>query len=323
MVGILISIMVFLTVFLGIFAINLVLTDLFKEERSKHLKELEVTLRQQMRQHAKKATEQQADLQAIHITAQPNNPFSIVDLIKRFQTAAGQAGLSVDPQKIWFMGLVGGAGVGLLLFFLTSSLIVVLASISIGFLFPIFYILHKRKQRLDELSEQLPEALELMGRVLRAGQTVTQSMNAVADEFPDPIGTEFGFCYEQQNLGLPLETAMKNLVERTGLMEIKILVMGMLIQRQSGGNLAELLDKLSDVMRQRHELKGLVAGFTAEGRMQAWFLFFLPFATFLLMLVGTRDYALKLLDHPPLLYATFGFMIVGMLWIRKIINFDY
>lgn len=322
MVGILISAMVFLTVFLGIFAVNLVLTDVFKEERSKHLKELEADLRQQMRQYAKTVT-QQADLQAIHITSRPDKPFSIIELIKRFQSAIGQAGLQIDPQKIWFGGLVSGSVIGLVLFFLTSSLIFVPLSIVVGFLLPVFYVLRKRKQRLDVLREQLPDALELMARVLRAGQTVTQAMNAVADEFADPVGTEFGFCYEQQNLGLSLEQAMRNLVERTGLMEVKILVMGMLIQRQAGGNLAELLDKLSDVMRQRQELQALVAGFTAEGRMQAWFLFVLPFAVWLLLLVVNYDYAIKLLDHPPLIYTTISFMVFGMLWIKKIINFDY
>ena len=322
MVGILISAMVFLAVFLGIFAINLVLTDIFKEERSQHLKELEVSLRQQMRQHAKSVAEN-TDLESIHVSAKPSHAFSIIDLIKRFQAAAGQAGLAVDPQKIWFGGLVGGSVVGLLLYFLTSSVIVALVAILLGFLFPIVYILHKRKQRLQRLGEQLPDALELMARVLRAGQTVTQALNAVADEFENPIGTEFGFCYEQQNLGLSLEIAMRNLVERTGLIEIKILVMGMLIQRQAGGNLAELLDKLSDVMRQRHELKDLVAGFTAEGRMQAWFLFAMPFATYFMLLAANYKYAIKLLDHPELIYTTIGLMVFGMLWIRKIINFDF
>jgi tight adherence protein B len=196
-------------------------------------------------------------------------------------------------------------------------------SIFIGALLPIVYILHKRKQRLQTLSEQLPDALELMSRVMRAGQTVTQAMNAVADEFRDPIGTEFGFCYEQQNLGLSLDVALHNLVERTGLMEIKIMVMGMIIQRQAGGNLAELLDKLSGVMRQRLELKGVIRSFTAEGRMQAAFLMGLPFCAWVGLFFINRVYALKLLDHPTLIYMTLGLMLIGMLWIRRIINFDY
>lgn len=322
MAGILISALVFLAVFLGIFTINLVLTDFFKEDRSQHIKELEESLREKMRQHAKAISEKQPELQNIYVVSRPD-AFSIVDLVKRFRAAVGQAGLKVDPQLIGFFGMAAGATIGVAVYMLTSSLLLALASIFVGCVFPIFYILHKRKKRLNELSEQLPDALDLMARVLRAGQTVTQAMNAVADEFTDPIGTEFGFCYEQQNLGLSLEVAMRNLVERTGLMEIKILVMGMVIQRQSGGNLAELLDKLSDVMRQRQELRGLVAGFTAEGRLQAGFLFALPFFTWGLMLVVNHEYAIKLLDHPPLIYSTIGCMVLGMAWIHKIINFDY
>jgi tight adherence protein B len=322
MTGFLISGFVFLAVFLGIFAINLVLTDIFKEERSEQLKELEAELRLQMRQHAKSVTQNES-LQSISVSAKSRNTFSIVQLIKRFKKAVDQAGLNTDPQKIGFYGLAGGAIVAVLLYFFTNSLLLALLVMLVGALSPIAYILQKRKQRLAEMGEQLPEALELMSRVMRAGQTVTQAMNAVADEFSDPVGTEFGFCYEQQNLGLSLEVALHNLVERTGLMEIKIMVMGMIIQRQAGGNLAELLDKLSGVMRQRLELRGLIQTLTAEGRMQAWFLVFLPFGAWLALLGVNRGYALKLLDHPTLIYSTLGMMLFGMLWIRKIINFDY
>jgi tight adherence protein B len=320
--GILISAFVFLAVFLGIFAVNLILTDIFKEDRTQQLKEMEAELRLQMRQHAKSVA-QQSDLQTIAVSANPHNPFSILDLIKRFKQATDQAGLETDPQKIGFIGLAGGAVVGLALYFSTHVVIFAVLSIFIGALLPIVFILHKRKQRLQALSEQLPDALELMSRVMRAGQTVTQAMNAVADEFRDPIGTEFGFCYEQQNLGLSLDVALHNLVERTGLMEIKIMVMGMIIQRQAGGNLAELLDKLSSVMRQRLELRGIINTFTAEGRMQAAFLVALPFCAWIGLFFINPVYALKLLDHPTLIYMTLGLMLIGMLWIRRIINFDY
>ncbi len=320
--GVLISLSVFLAVFLGIFAINLVLTDIFKEERSEERKALEAELRLQMRKHARSVA-QKDELESIQVDFDRPNPFSIIDMVKRFQQLTNQAGLSSDPQQIGFTGLAGGAAAGVVLYFLTNSVLLALAAMAVGGILPVFYILSKRRKRLDELSEQMPDALELMSRVMRAGQTVPQALNAVADEFKDPIGTEFGFCYEQQNLGLPLEVAMHNLVERTGLMEIKILVMAMLIQRQAGGNLAELLDKLSDVMRQRHELRGTVRALTAEGRLQAGFLVLLPFFAWIAMFFLNRLYAIKLLEHPTLIYATIGLMIVGMLWIRKIVNFDY
>jgi tight adherence protein B len=324
MIDILLLASVFLAVFLGIFTVNLVLTDIFKEDRSEQLKQMEAELRVQMRQNARSQV-QRDDLQAIHVaaTSEARQHFSIIDLIKQFKRLTNQAGLETDPQKIAFNGLVTGALAGTGVYFLTNSLLLCIAVMILGAIFPVLFILHKRKKRLDRLGEQLPDALELMSRVLRAGQTVTQAMNAVADEFEQPIGTEFGFCYEQQNLGLSLEAAMYNLVERTGLMEIKILVMGMLIQQQAGGNLAELLDKLSNVMRQRHELKGTVKALTAEGRLQASFLVLLPFLAWVAMYFVNRQYALKLLEHPTLIYSTIGLMVVGMIWIRRIVNFDY
>ena len=322
MLGIVIASLIFLTVFLGIFALNLVLTDLFQTDRTEQLKQLEAQLREQMRAHARNVT-QQSDLSAISVLASEANRVSIVDLIKRFRSAVSQAGLKTDPQLIGFFGLVGGAAVGVVLYFVTSSILLAGLTMLLGAVFPFVYILGKRQQRMDLLADQLPDALELMSRVLRAGQTITQAMNGVADEFKDPVGTEFGFCYEQQNLGLSLEVAMRNLVERTGVIEIKILVLGIMIQRQAGGNLAELLDKLSGVMRQRNTLKGSVRALTAEGRMQAAFLIALPFVAWIAMYFLNRNYALKLLEHPPLIYSTLGMMVVGVLWIRKIVNFDF
>ena len=322
MMGIIISALVFLAVFLGIFTINLILTDLFKQERSEQLREMEAELRLQMRQHAK-ATTSQSDLQLIYSAEHQGNPFSILQLIKQLKKAADQAGADTDPQKVGFWGLTSGAVAGMLLYVLTHNAILAVAVILLGAIFPIVYILKKRRKRLDELAEQLPDALELMARVMRAGQTVTQAMNAVADEFKDPIGTEFGFCYEQQNLGLSLDVAMHHLVERTGLMEIKIMAMAIVIQRQAGGNLAELLNKLADVMRKRLALKGLIQTLTAEGRMQAAFLVALPFVAWVGMFFLNRVYAMKLLDHPTLIYMTLGLMVLGMVWIRKIVNFDY
>ncbi|MGI9515595.1 MAG: type II secretion system F family protein [Pirellulaceae bacterium] len=323
MTGILISVSIFLAVFLGIFAINLVLTDIFKQERSEQLKAMEAELRTQMRQHARSTAQQDDMVIASMEVSSTHHAFSVMDMIKKFRRLVGQAGLNSDPQKIGFFGMAAGAAAGVGLYFLTNSVLVALAVMALGTICPVFYILFKRKKRLEELGDQLPEVLDLMARVMRAGQTVPQALNAVADEFKDPIGTEFGFCYEQQNLGLSLELAMRNLVERTGLMEIKILVMAMLIQRQAGGNLAELLDKLADVMRQRQELKGTVRALTAEGRLQASFLVFLPFFAWIAMFFLNREYAVKLLQHPTLIYSTLGLMFVGMVWIRKIVNFDY
>jgi tight adherence protein B len=109
----------------------------------------------------------------------------------------------------------------------------------------------KRKARLEKLLSQLPDAFDLMGRVVRAGQTLSQGFQAVADEFAQPIAGEFSYCYEQQNLGLPPDVALRDLSRRTGQLELKIFVTAVLVQQQTGGSLAEMLDKLAGVIRQR------------------------------------------------------------------------
>ena len=138
------------------------------------------------------------------------------------------------------------------------------------------YVQLKRKARLEKLLSQLPDAFDLMARVIRAGQTMSQALQAVADEFDQPIAAEFAYCYEQQNLGLPPEVAFRDLARRTGLLEIKIFVLALLVQQQTGGNLAELLDKLADVVRERFRIRGKIKALTAEGRMQALVLLVLP-----------------------------------------------
>src|SRR5690606_34378408 len=126
-----------------------------------------------------------------------------------------------------------------------------------------------------------------------------------------------------QNLGLPPETALRDLARRTGLMEVNIFVVAVLVQRQVGGNMAEMLEKLAAVVRERYRIRGAIRTLTAEGRMQAVLLMALPIAIFLAMLLLYREYAIVLLDHPMVVLGVLVSMALGGLWIRKIINFDF
>jgi tight adherence protein B len=173
------------------------------------------------------------------------------------------------------------------------------------------------------LRSQLPDAFDLMSRVLRAGQTMSQAMASVSEEFKAPVSMEFSYCVEQQNLGLAPEFALRDLARRTGLIEIKIFVLAMLVHRQTGGNLAELLDKLATIVRSRFRMRGKIKGLTAEGRMQGLILLGLPVMVFGAMMVVNRPYALKLLNLPVLLIVCLTMMTLGALWIRKIVNFDF
>jgi tight adherence protein B len=205
----------------------------------------------------------------------------------------------------------------------SQHILVVLVALLFGAYAPLGYVQIKRRARLNHLLAQLSDAFELMARCIRAGHTMSQSLQAVADEFTAPVSHEFSLCFEQMNLGLSPEFAMRDLARRAGLLEIKIFVLALLIQTQTGGNLAELLEKLAAMIRDRSRIQGKIQSFTAEGRLQAGILLALPPLLFLVILVLNRTYAAVLLDHPSLLVGMFVCEALGALWIRRIINFDF
>ena len=190
---------------------------------------------------------------------------------------------------------------------------------------PIFYVLHKRRQRFNKFEEELPEALDLMVSALRAGHSLIAALGLVAHESPDPIGTEFRVCFEEQNYGLELRTAMSNLLLRVPLQDLRIVVTAILIQKESGGNLAEVLDKTAYVIRERYRLKRQVRVHTAQGRLTGWILSFLPLVLGMGLYLISPDTISLLWKRPigiKLLYSASGMMIVGALIIRKIVNMD-
>src|SRR5262249_4484097 len=240
----------------------------------------------------------------------------------RFTNMVEQSGLSLTPRQVVLITI----GVAVLFGAPIALLYSILPGVCIGLgagVLPVLYVWWPRRRRLEELMGQLPDALDLMARVSRAGQTMSQALQAVADEFDDPVGSEFALCFEQQNLGLPPEVALRELARRTGLLEIKIFVLAMLVQQQTGGNLAELLDKLATVIRERFRIRGKIRVLTAEGRMQAAVLLALPPLLLVAILFLNRQYGQILLDHPSLLVGMFISEVLGALWIRKIIHFDF
>jgi len=190
---------------------------------------------------------------------------------------------------------------------------------------PFFFVRFKRTQRFNKFEQELPEALDLMVSALRAGHSLVSALGLIAHESPDPIGMEFRACYEEQNYGLDLRTAMGNLITRVPLQDLRIVVTAILIQKDSGGNLAEVLDKTAYVIRERYRLKREVRTRTAQGRMTGWILTILPVALgFVLYMVNPKG--MSLLWHRAigikLLYVATTLMIIGSLIIRKIVNMD-
>ncbi len=246
-----------------------------------------------------------------------------LSLPQRLQLLIEQSGLGLSARRL--LGIMGATGVGLgvLVGVLSKVWWAGLAVVPIGLIIPLLFLNIKRKRRLDKLLSQLPDAFELIGRLIRAGQTMGQAFQGVADEFQPPIAAEFAYAQEQQNLGLSPDIALRDLGRRIGLVEMKIFILAILVQRQTGGNLGELIDNLSGIVRERFRIKGKIRVLTAEGRMEAAVLMALPPVVFALIYFLNPGYASLLFEHPKVIWGMAAFMLVGLVWIRRIINFDF
>ena len=317
---VLLPILAFFAVITAIAGIYSIVSDMYLRDRARVSNRVDEEFRKRLRDRAKKSLVLK-DLRALAAEASAGEERP--SLRRRFEAMVEQSGLDLTPGRLLTIAGVGGLTLGALGGLLRREPLAAIVGAILGSVVPVAYVNIKRNKRMDKLLSQLPDAFDLMSRVIRAGQTMAQAIQGVADEFAAPIAGEFAYCYEQQNLGLPPETAFRELSRRTGLLELKIFVLAMLVQQQTGGNLAEMLDKLSGIIRERYKLRGKIKALTAEGRYQAMILLALPPGMFLIMMAMNRQYGEILLEHPGLIWATVISEVLGALWIRKIVNFDF
>jgi len=188
---------------------------------------------------------------------------------------------------------------------------------------PCAYLWWRRRQRLKKFAEQLPDALELIARALRAGHSLSSGLQLVGQEMPPPIGTEFQRTFEEHQLGAPLEEALQKLGERVPNVDLGFFITAVLIQRQTGGDLAEILDKIGYIIRERFKIYGQVAALTAEGRLSGWILMVLPFVVFFALLKLNPDYIMLLFRDPlglKMLYVALAMQVIGAIVIQKIVK---
>jgi tight adherence protein B len=181
----------------------------------------------------------------------------------------------------------------------------------------------KRNARLRSFETILPEAIDLLARALRAGHALTAAIEMVAREIANPVGTEFRRVFEEQNFGLPMREALLNLARRVPVADLQFLITAMLVQKETGGNLAEVLDKTGAVIRERSRLLGQLRIYTAQGRLTGWILGLLPLIVFLLMSFLNPGYSRTLIDDPlgrKAIWIGLGLMAVGIWLIRKIVD---
>jgi tight adherence protein B len=234
-----------------------------------------------------------------------------------------QADCHIKPSTLTGIGLILGmlgATVTIL-----AKLPLLLAPINGLFLFlvPWMWLLNKRRSRLARFAAQLSDGLELVARALRSGHSLASGMHVVAEEMPSPISDEFGRVFEEQNLGIPIEDSLRAMCERVPNLDLRFFVTSVGIQRQTGGDLAEILDKIGYVIRERYRILGQVKALTGEGRLSGIVLIALPFALFGFMLNTKPDYVEALWTTElgkKMSVAAIIAQILGALTIRKIVN---
>jgi tight adherence protein B len=234
-----------------------------------------------------------------------------------------QADLHITPSRLlmfaFMAAMLGGLAASVLTVFIP---LMILAALICGSL-PFLHVWYKRKKRFDAFLEQLPDALDLVSRALSAGHAFSEALHMVSTEMPEPISTEFRKAYEEQNLGLSVKLALENLTQRMPLLDLKMCVTAVLIQRETGGNLAEILEKVAYTIRERFRILGDLKTLTTSSRMSAWLLCGLPIFVAVAVTFLNPDYMSVLWKDPRghYLIAVAMFMqISGMLIVRKILK---
>ncbi len=240
-----------------------------------------------------------------------------------FRHLMQQADVNMSGSKFLTICVVSAAvGAVLCLVTPTPKYLLPLFALVTGFI-PVVWLLMKRKRRMAKFNQQLPEALELISRSLRAGHSLAAGMGLVASEMQEPISREFGRAFEEQNLGITLDEALEDMTGRVPNMGLRFFATAVVLQRQTGGDLAEILDKIGKLIRERFKLAGQIQALTGEGRLSGVVLLALPPSLFAVMYYLNREYAMVLFRDESgrmLLGAALVLQLVGALVIRKVIN---
>jgi tight adherence protein B len=245
------------------------------------------------------------------------------EVFNKLQAILRQADMKITVYRFVILSLIAGFVAGLLIFFFSGSLIAMFIATVVVMGAPLMFVLNQRRRRFRAFLEQLPDALELMVRSLQAGHSFSSALQMVATEMPDPIAREFGKTYEEQNLGLNIKSALENLVERVPLLDLKLCVTAVLIQREIGGNLSEVLRNISHTIRERFRIQGEIRVKSAQARLSGYIVSALPFFLFFWINMVNPAYMKTLYDHEYGVYILgtgVVMQITGWLIIRKIVD---
>jgi tight adherence protein B len=243
--------------------------------------------------------------------------------ISQLRTLLEQAGLKMRAGNVLLLCLLSGAGLGLLVVLFSGFPQFVWLGVIFGAILPYSYANYRRSKRFQKFEEIFPEAVDTLARAVRAGHAFTTALELIANEISDPVASEFRKLFEEQKFGLPVRDALLNLTERVPLVDVKFFVTAVMLQRETGGNLAEILDNLSYVIRERFKIMRQVRVHTAQGRLTMMLLMGLPPIIIVTMQIMNPSFIRPLFDDPighALLVVGMTLQTVGYFVIRRIIQ---
>jgi tight adherence protein B len=243
--------------------------------------------------------------------------------VSNFQTMLSQADLKLRAGNMLFMSLCSGIATGFILLVASGFKTLALVGALVGALMPYSYASFRRSRRFQKFEELFPQAIDTLARAVRAGHALTTALELISNEVGEPVSSEFRKLFEEQKFGLPMRDALINLTERMPLVDVKFFVTAVMLQRETGGNLAEILDNLSYVIRERFKIQRQVRVFTAQGRLTMMLLMMLPPIIVVTMLVMNPSFIRPLFTDPlghGLLVGGITLQTIGYFVIRRIIQ---
>ncbi|WP_175837841.1 type II secretion system F family protein [Burkholderia anthina] len=243
--------------------------------------------------------------------------------VRQLDLTLQQSGLDWTVAKLVVLTAALPVAALLVLSFTALPLILVLPIALLCACLPMVYVTRHRNRRMHKLQRQLPDICDMIARALRSGHSFTSALGMVGEEFPDPMGGEFRITFDEINYGVSLHDALMNLATRVPVQDLRYFVIAVLIQRETGGNLAELLDNIAGLIRERFKLFDKVRVLSAEGRLSAWILGLLPFGTAAMMALLNREFLSVLWEDPAgikMVSSMLMSMIFGLFWIRRIVR---
>ena len=244
-------------------------------------------------------------------------------MARRTELLLYKAGVDMRVGTFYLISLVVGAGSAVIFsLFFGRPLIAIAIGIACAFI-PYFIVRSKRGKRMHQMDEQLPDAMDLMTSALRAGLSLPAALQLVAQEGPSPLAEEFGYTFDEQNLGMDIKDALMNMARRIDSLDVKFFVTAVIVQRETGGNLAEIMDNIAHIIRERFRILGDVRSLTAHGRFSGVILSLLPVAMGFIIALIAPDYMLGFIRDPIgqlMLVSALIMQFIGFIWIRKVVN---